>query len=684
IVGLSLAITAGIYSYAGYGSTASAVLGLIVSLILAGDLAVRTVHGLITTLVPPRILPKCELRHGIPDDHTTIVVIPALLPDAGRAQQLIDQLEVYYLANQDSNLFFALLGDFADAPQASLPEDQEIVRVAQERIQELNHEYAEDRPIFHFFYRPRLWNETEGCYMAWERKRGKLEEFNRLLRGAQDSTYIVDELPSYLLNVQHVITLDADTGLPREAARRLIGTQIHPLNWPVLDAAECRVIRGYGLLQPRINIIVASVARSLFTRVFAGDGGVDPYTTAVSDVYQDLFGEGIYTGKGIYHVDTFNAVLGERLPNNAILSHDLLEGSYIRAGLTTDIELVDGYPARYDAYALRLHRWVRGDWQLLPWLFKTVPSGAQGDGREPNPLSGLSRWKIADNLRRSLVSPALVLLILGGLTIFPGSPFFYLGLAALVLLFPWITMVISGTLGCPRGNRFLGHVWTMVSDSRKQAWQALLSLIFLPYQAYLMVDAAIRTVIRLRFTRSHLLEWVTAADLEERLSSGWRAYCMRMWPAQVWSLVFLWLVWFRRPTNLILAGPLAVLWSVSPWIADSVSRPVSDRPIAVTGEDQQQLRLYARQIWRYFEDFVGEEDNWLPPDHFQEAPKVSIAHRTSPTNIGLYLLSILAARDLGYIGTGGVLDRVGASIASLERLDKWHGHLYNWYDTRTL
>ena len=440
---LTLIITIGVYARIGYSSFAAGLLGLAVSLILASDLAVRTIHVLITASVPPRILPKCELRHGIPEEHTAMVVIPALLPDQRRVEQLINQLEVYYLANQDSNLFFALLGDFADASKEALPEDREIVRVAEERISELNHEYAEERPIFHFFYRVRLWNQAEGCYMAWERKRGKLEEFNHLLRGAQDTTYVIDEVPSYLTRVQHVITLDADTGLPRDAARRLIGTQIHPLNRPVLDAARRRVIRGYGLLQPRISIVATAAARSLFTRVFAGDGGVDPYTTAVSDVYQDLFREGIYTGKGIYHVDTFNAVLGRRLPDNAILSHDLLEGSYIRAGLTTDIELVDGYPARYDAYALRLHRWVRGDWQLLPWICTTVPGGTKGDGRESNPLSGLSRWKIADNLRRSMVAPALALFLLGGLAIFPGSPLFYLGFAGLVLLFPWITMVMG-------------------------------------------------------------------------------------------------------------------------------------------------------------------------------------------------------------------------------------------------
>ena len=681
---LSFLATARLYPYFIDSHVLVFAAGLAASLILASDLAVRTVHGIATALVPPGLLAKCELRYGIPEDHAAIVVIPALLPDKRRAYQLIDRLEVYYLANQDSNLFFALLGDFADAAQEKLPEDQEILQAAQERIRELNEKYAEDRPIFHFFYRPRLWNEAEGCYMAWERKRGKLEEFNRLLRGAQDTTYCVDALPDYLRNVQYVITLDADTGLPRDAARRLIGAQMHPLNRPVLDQAQRRVVRGYGLLQPRINIVATSAARSLFTRVFAGDGGVDPYTTAVSDVYQDLFGEGIYTGKGIYHIDTFNAVLGERLPGNAILSHDLLEGSYLRAGLTTDIELIDGYPSRYDAYALRLHRWVRGDWQLIPWLFRTVPSGTDGKAAELNPLSPLSRWKILDNLRRSLTAPALLAMIAGGLTVFPGPPLLYLGFAGLVMLFPWFMMMVTDVLGVSRGGRFLGHVWTAASDAKKQAWQAFLTLTFLPYQAYLMLDAAVRTIIRVGFTRRHLLEWVTAADLEERLASGQQGYWLRMRPAQLWAVLFLAAVRLTQPENTVLAAPLAVLWLVSPWIADAVSRPVEDDAASVTAEDRTQLRLYARQIWRYFEDFVGEGDHWLPPDHYQETPKASIAHRTSPTNIGLYLLSILAARDLGYIGIREMLERMALSIGSIEQLEKWHGHLYNWYDTRSL
>ncbi|NMB24453.1 MAG: glycosyl transferase, partial [Firmicutes bacterium] len=678
---LTLLVTGSIYLRVGYRGTFGSVVWLVALVFLASDLAVRTVHGLVTVSIPPRILPKLELRHGIPEEHTTMVVIPALLSNKARAQQLIDGLEVYYLANQESNLFFALLGDFADAAEATKAEDEEILKAAKGRIDVLNQRYAGEQPIFHFFHRVRLRNDKENCHMGWERKRGKLEEFNRLLRGAEDTTYVLNELPSYLARVRHVITLDADTGLPRDTARRLVGTLIHPLNHPVLDEDRRQVVRGYGLLQPRINIVVAAVTRSLFTKVFAGDGGIDPYTTAVSDVYQDLFGEGIYTGKGIYNVDIFNAVLGQRLPDDAILSHDLLEGAYVRAGLATDIELIDGYPARYDAYALRLHRWVRGDWQLLPWLLGHVPSGT---GKEPNPLSPLARWKIGDNLRRSLIPPALLVTIVGGLSVFDPSPAPYLGLAALVIVFPWLTMLVLGIIGSPKGKRFLGHVWTMASSSRKQAWQAVLTLTFLPYQAYLMADAAIRTWIRLYFTRRNMLEWVTAADLEERLSKGWRAYAIRMWPGQILAIVSLGLIWLLRPNNLVLGVPLSLLWLASPWIAHMVSKPSEQHRADLTETDRQQLRIYARQIWRYFEDFVDEKDNWLPPDHYQESPKMSVAHRTSPTNIGLYLLSILGAWDLGYIGVGQVLDRVEASLASIARLEKWHGHLYNWYDTKNL
>ena len=677
----TLIIVVGFYVGIGYRGSFSSFLWLVILTLLASEIAVRVVNGFITMLIPPRILPKLELRHGIPEEHTTMVVIPALLPNQQRTLQLIDALEVYYLANQESNLCFALLADFADAPDQILPSDGEILDVAQRRIQELNEQYTEDHPVFYFFHRERLWNNSENCHMGWERKRGKLEEFNRLLRGAKDTTYVVDELPQCLTKVRYVITLDADTGLPRDAARRLIGVLIHPLNRPVVAKSRGRVIRGYGLLQPRINIVATSAARSLFTRVFAGDGGVDPYTTAVSDVYQDLFGEGIYTGKGIYDVDVFNAVLGQRLPENAILSHDLLEGSYIRAGLATDIELVDGYPARYDAYALRLHRWVRGDWQLVPWLFPKVPFA---QGKEPNPLSALSRWKIADNLRRSLIAPALLFVIIGGLAIFFGSPGPYLGLALLVILLPWLTLIVSGTLGSPQGKRFLGHVFTMVSNSRKQAWQVVLSLAFLPYQSYLMIDAAMRTLIRVFYTRSRLLEWVTAADVEERLPQGWRAYWIRMWPGQIVALVSLGLVGYLRPANLYWASPILLLWLASPWIAYQVSRPIGDTVIELAEGDRQQLRIYARRIWRYFEDFVEAKDNWLPPDHYQESPRLSVAHRTSPTNIGLYLLSILGAWDLGYIGMGAVIKRVEDTLSTIKKLETWHGHLHNWYDTKSL
>lgn len=656
---------------------------LIIGLVPAADLAVRLVHTIVTRLVRPRILPKYELKEGLREKNKTIVVVPALLSSPKRVQELIERLEVYYLANQENNLYFAVLGDFADASRKTLPEDRKIVETGEELIQALNRRYAlPAEPIFYFFYRTREWNGAEERWMGWERKRGKLEEFNRLLRGARDTSYVAEEIPPALQQVKYVITLDADTGLPRDAARRLVGAISHPLNRAVIDKKIGRVKRGYGVLQPRIGIAATSASCTFFTRVFAGESGVDPYTTAVSDVYQDLFGEGIYTGKGIYDVDVFNEVLGERLPDNAVLSHDLLEGSYVRAGLVSDIELVDGYPARYDAYALRLHRWVRGDWQLLPWLLPTVRR-ANGE-REDNPLTALSRWKILDNLRRSLVAPSLLLFIVSALTVFPGNPLFWLGFALLVLAFPFASHLIPGLLGQPRGKRFFGHVWTVVYDSRKLLWQALLTLAFLPYQAYLMTDAIVRTLGRLFLTRRHLLQWVTAADVEERLGHGWQAFLTRMWPGGAITLGVVGLLPVFRVQDWFWGLPFVALWAASPWIATAISQPVVKQRYDLSAGDKQQLRLVARKIWRYFEDFINTENHWIPPDNYQEDPKDAIAHRTSPTNIGLYLLSVLAARDLGYLGVLGMLERLELTLETVGKLKRWHGHLYNWYDTLTL
>ncbi len=353
---------------------------VLVALVPASELALGLVHYALTLLLPPRVLPKMDFKDGIPENCATFVVMPAMLVRPESAAVLGDNLEVHYLSNPDPQLRFALLTDFADAPGEQMPEDEAYVQAALERIKTLNEKYAAGgSERFFLFHRRRQWNPVMNCWMGWERKRGKLAEFNRLLRGARDTSFTtirgdLGKLPT----IRYVITLDADTKLPREAARRLVGTLAHPLNRPFFDPEQGRVVDGYGVLQPRVSLGVVAAMRSLFARIFAGSVGLDPYTTAVSDVYQDLFGRGSYTGKGIYDVDAFEAAAGQTFPENQILSHDLIEGAYARCGLVSDIELLDDFPALYSAYARRAHRWIRGDWQILPWLFRRVPASANG------------------------------------------------------------------------------------------------------------------------------------------------------------------------------------------------------------------------------------------------------------------------------------------------------------------
>jgi cyclic beta-1,2-glucan synthetase len=525
----------------------------------------------------------------------------------------------------------------------------------------LNERYSgEDGDRFHLLHRRRQWNPVANTWMGWERKRGKLSELNRLLRGALDTSYLVREAAlARLQSVRYVITLDADTRLPHAAARRLAGTLAHPLNRPHFDPRERRVTRGYGVLQPRVSVSLASAGRSLFSRIFSNSGGLDPYSTAVSDVYQDLFGEGNYTGKGIYDVDAFAAAVANTFPPNHILSHDLIEGCHARVGAVTDVELFDEYPTRFDVDAGRQHRWVRGDWQLLPWLWRTVPTPA---GRLRNPLTLVSRWKIFDNLRRSLVPPAFTLFWVAGWFLLPFVAWLTMSFAAAVLVSPFLFHALSAALSWPAGNTWRQHFDDLLATLGRTLLQCLLSLAFLPVRAQYTTDAIARTLYRLFVSRRNLLEWETADATEHRLSrQRWSSIMSMGWVPIVCAVLAAGL----SPAVRWLAMPVLAIWFLSPWIAHYLSRPIVKTSEALSSEDQATLRRIARRTWAFFEAFVGPDDHWLPPDNYQEFPQPKIAHRISPTNEGMYVLSAVAARDFGYLG---VLDLA----ALLERnLDNW-------------
>jgi cyclic beta-1,2-glucan synthetase len=651
----------------------------LVCLIPASALSLTLEHWMRTLLVKPKILPKLDLKDGIPPELRTFVVLPTILAPSSDLRELLARLEVHYLANNDDALDFALLLDYPDAETETTPSDEKSLQEAMDGISALNQKYPRpDGPRFHLYHRIRKWNESEGKWMGWERKRGKLEEFNRWLKGATDTTYVAAKLPS---GIKFVITLDSDTILPREAARKLLGTLAHPLNRAGVDSRTRHVVQGYGILQPRVSHTLASANRTWFSKIFSGPTGIDPYTTAVSDIYQDLFEEASFIGKGIYDLDAFDASLTHRFPENALLSHDLIEGAFARTALVSDVEIFDDHPSDYTAYMLRLHRWVRGDWQVARWLRPRVP---RADGsKAPNTLSWLNRWKLFDNLRRSLVSPSLFLALLCGWTIFPGSPWIWSLFVLGVLFAPLVVQLVSGIFSRPRGLPWRNHLRALTNDAGMNTLKFLLTVSFLPYEAWVLSDAIIRTLFRMARGRK-LLEWTTAAQAEWPGGRPLKKYLGRMFRSPMLAAFGLAAVLGLRPSSLFVALPFLLSWVAAPVLAYWTGRPIPRKERKVPEAAIPRLRSEARDIWRYFETLVGEEDHWLPPDNFQETPEEVVAHRTSPTNIGFLLLANTAAWDFGYIGTTELVERTERTLATLTQLKTFNGHLYNWYDTRTL
>jgi len=686
---VTAALVAGGAAYARHeGGSTWVQLGVAMLLLLpASEVAGALVQRFAARLAPPRRLPRLDLSAGIPEDARTLVVVPTLLTSAEGVARQLERLEVLALGNLDPRIHFAILGDFADAAARDMPGDAALLASARSGIEALNVRHGEGRgDRFFLLHRARQWNEGERAWMGWERKRGKLEELNRLLRGATDTSFDVQVGErSVLPDVRYCITLDSDTRLPRDGAKKLVGVITHPLNRPLFDPRSGRVTEGYGILQPRVSVTTASAAGSRFARIFAGHTGVDPYTTAVSDTYQDLFGEGSFTGKGLYDVDAFTAALEGRVPDNALLSHDLFEGLHARTGLVTDVEVVDDYPSSVLAHARRQHRWTRGDWQILAWLFPFVPTRA---GLARNRLPLISRWKILDNLRRAQVAPATVVLLLLGWTVLPGRPALWTAAAAASVAFPLLAHALEAFAGPRPHEPVRAFLRGLAEDAKGTAARFVLQLVFLANQAYSMVHAILVTIVRLAITRRRLLEWETAAASAVRgagleRGTGARSFLAAMAASPAIALGGALLVLAVRPGAVYAAMPVLALWAVAPLIAYRLSQPMARRNAELGPEDRSFLLGVARTTWKYFEAFMGPDDHFLPADNFQEAP-ARIAHRTSPTNIGMGLLSALAAHDLGFIPTGELVERVDATLTTMEGLERHEGHLFNWYDTVSL
>jgi cyclic beta-1,2-glucan synthetase len=650
-------------------------------LIPASQLAIEVIQWISSRIRTPEPLAKFDYEDSVPDTATTLVVVQAIISNKNHLLSTIDDLEIRAIGNKDPNIAFGILADLPDAASAEISGDSELLTAGVTRIRELTTEYAGEGIHFFIMFRERKWNESEQKYIGWERKRGKLIEFNRLLRGAEDTSFnIIEGDLNFLKRARYVITLDNDTQLPPGTAKKLIGCADHPLNIPFTDKEHNITRRGYGILQPRVGITLESATATLFSVLYSGQSGLDPYTRTISDIYQDVFGEASYIGKGIYHIDTFIQVLENRFPENSILSHDLLESGYVRCGLASDIEVFDEFPKRYHTYAKRQHRWIRGDWQLLPWLFSSTPVEK---GYEKNYLTSLVRWKLFDNLRRSLLPISLFLLILTGAL--KGTLLPVLAVTFILTAFRAYSLVYTLLLQIPIGYSISTHFLSVLRDIKHNTLAWCFEIATLPHQASISLDASARTLYRTFVSKKNLLEWETAFNSELRLKPDIESFFRSMGTSSL-IVVFVLLLSVVFIPSVVSFEYLLLLavWALSPFVAWFISKDLNQGKNTLSSADIHYLDKVAHDTWRYFRNHLTEEYNYLIPDNIQLNPQEVVAERTSPTNISLSLLALTSSYDLGFIPSPVLLERSEKILSTVMKLERFHGHLLNWYSIRDL
>ena len=663
-------------------NTVISILSFILFLIPSSEIITQIIQYILNKTVKPKLIPKIDFSNGIDKEHATFVVIPTILKNKEKVQEMMENLERYYLANKSENLYFALLGDCS---QSSLKEekfDEEVIQEGIEQVERLNKKYPnEDFPIFSFIYRERQWNEKENCYLGWERKRGLLNQFNEYILHQKNpfktntiQEHIANEQSKQILrNIKYVITLDADTDLILNSAQELIGAMAHILNKPVIDKEKNIVVDGYGIMQPRVGINLDISYKTLFTKIFAGAGGIDSYTNAISDIYQDNFKEGIFTGKGIYDLKIFSKVMENAIPENTVLSHDLLEGCYLRCGLVSDVMLMDGYPTKYTSFMNRLSRWIRGDWQIIHWL------------GHKSPLNLLSKYKIFDNLRRSLFEISILTALIYINIVRSIFNIDVLGIDTLLILIeitPYILELFNYLIAKKDGEEKQKTFTPQISGFKGIFLRAIISLGCVPYKAYSAFKSISKTIYRLLVTHKNLLEWTTSEEAEKLAKTDFISYYRNMFINVIAGILSL-IVYLQDKS--ILALLLGILWIIAPAIMWYISKESEEKQAKeiLTQKEQEYVLEIGRKTWSFFEKYLNEENNYLIPDNYQEDRKNKIVRRTSSTNIGLSMLAVISAHDLGYIESRKALETLKDIIYTVDSLQKWNGHLYNWYNTET-
>ena len=659
------------------------IISFIVFLIPASEIVIQIIQYILSKFVKPKMIPKIDFSNGIDKQNETIVVIPTILKSKEKVRELMNKLEVFYLANKSDNIYFALLGDCSESKNEEEKFDKEVVEEGLKQANKLNQKYNKnEKPIFHFLYRSRVWNNSEGCYLGWERKRGLLNEFNNYMLNINKGSFRVNTLEENnpIENLKYVITLDADTDLILESAFELVGAMAHILNKPIIDKNKNIVTNGYGIIQPRVGVNLDISYKNLFTKIFAGAGGIDSYTNAISDIYQDNFNEGIFTGKGIYDISVFSNVMKDAIPENTVLSHDLLEGNYLRCGLASDIMLMDGYPTKYLSFMSRLSRWIRGDWQIAKWLRKNINTK---NGKVKNPLNLLSKYKIFDNLRRSLLEVSILvgyiyLTILN--IILNVKSFTTILILYLVAILPFILEIVNAIIFKKEGEKKQKDFAPRITGLKGAFLRLIITFGCLPYKAYISLKAIIKTLYRCNISKKHLLEWTTSEESEKQSKGDVGSYYKNMFI----NIIFAVISYITYP-NLVFAI-IAILWIITPYIMCKISKEkvVKTELEKLTKQEQQYVLEIGNKTWKFFEEFLNKENNYLITDNYQPDRKEKTVPRTSSTNIGLSLLAVISAYDLHYINLDKCLELLNNIITSIQNLEKWNGHLYNWYNTKTL
>ena len=672
------------FSYCLYDTTVNiiiAVINFLIFLIPSSEVSIQIIHYILNKTVKPKIIPKMDFSKGLDKECSCIVVIPTILKNKEKVKAMMKKLEVYYLANQSKNLYFALLGDCSESSKQNEEFDKEVIEEGLKNVEELNKKYPnKEFPIFNFIYRERIWNEKENLYLGWERKRGLLNQLNDYIINQKNLFKIntienvnIENKNNILNNIKYVITLDADTDLILNSALELVGAMEHILNTPVIDKEKNIVIEGYGIMQPRVGINLDISYKTLFTKIFAGSGGMDCYTNAISDIYQDNFKEGIFTGKGIYNLKVFSKVMKNTIPENKVLSHDLLEGCYLRCGLVSDIMLMDGYPINYASFINRLSRWIRGDWQIIEWL------------SHKRPLNKLSKYKIFDNLRRSMFE---ISIILGLIFINIISQFYNINLhffsisLILILIIPYIVETFNYLVGKKEGEEKQKTFTPKISGLKGILIRAVITIGCLPYKAYISIKAILKTIYRLFITHKHLLEWTTSEEAEKQAKKDIISYYKNMLINILAGIITI--ILYTKTKN-IFTLLLGSLWIVSPCIMWYISKEKDEKKSIelLDNSEKKYILEVGRKTWEYFNQYLNKQNNYLIPDNYQEGRKNEIVKRTSSTNIGLSLLAVISANDLKYIGENQTITLIKNILYTIDSLKKWKGHLYNWYNIDT-